>query len=87
MLTVVFMVTKENICRIYTKGSVKEKIVHYKKNHQNANRNGGNEGSKSYKTYRKPILKWQRFGCSLSVITLAISGLNFHKEAEIGRTD
>lgn len=31
MLTVVFMVTKENICRIYTKGSVKEKIVHYKK--------------------------------------------------------
>ena len=53
----------------------------------NANSNGGNEGSKSYKTYRKPILKWQKFGPSLSVITLAISGLNSHKEAEIGRTD
>ena len=31
LLTVVFMVTEENICRIYTKGNLKEKIVHYKK--------------------------------------------------------
>ena len=31
MLTVVFMVTKENICRIYTKRNLKEKIVHNKK--------------------------------------------------------
>ena len=81
------MVTKENICRIYTKGNLKEKIVHYKKNQQNANCNGGNEDSKNYKTYRQPILKWQRFGSSLSVITLAVSGLNSYKEAEIDRTN
>lgn len=56
MLNIISMVIKENICRIYRKGNLKEKSVHYKKIKVMEEM----RDKKSYKTYKKPISKWQR---------------------------